>query len=237
MKKENEMTLEVVYDGKSRVLKEDEVKKLAEKGLDYDRMAEKYSQAVAELEKLAVYKDKVCELAAVSEVTPEHLLEVMEKCFSESKMNRYGDGEEIPEKYARKMLEMDHEIRQLKKEKEELIPLKKKADDTDAFRKEYPGIDINDIDKEIIEEWNNSDKSLVDIYNRVMLKKLMLNESAKNANEKNKNASTGRVSGISAPEKYFTDDEVRKMSDEEFSKNFRRILMQKKKEKEMNANG
>lgn len=237
MKKENEMTFEVVYDGKSRILKGDEVKKLAEKGLNYDRMAEKYSQSVAELEKLAVYKDKICELAAASGITPEYLLEVIESCFSNARINDYSEGEEIPEKYAKKMLEMDHEIRKLRKEKEALIPLKKRADDTEAFRKEYPGIDINDIDKEIIEEWNNSDKSLIDIYNRVMLKKLMLNESAKNANEKNKNASTGSVSGISAPDKYFTDDEVRKMSDEEFSKNFRKILMQKKKEKEMNANG
>ena len=111
------------------------------------------------------------------------------------------------------------------------------VDTTEAFKKEYPGIDINEIDKEIIDEWNGSDKSLVDIYNRIMLRKLMLDKAAESANEKNKNASTGSVSGISAPEKYYTDDEVRKMSDEEFSKNFRKILLQKKKEKEMNANG
>ena len=237
MKNTNELTLEVVYDGKERILKGDEIKALAQKGLNYDRMTEKYQQAVAELEKLSVYKKGVCDVAKEMGVSPEKVLEELAFMCEEAAIEKYAASEEIPGEYAKKMIDMDREIRQLKKEKEELIPIKKKADDTAAFEKEYPGVDIRDIDKEIIDEWNSSEKSLVDIYNRVMLRKLMLNKAAETANEKNKSASTGSVAGASAAEKYYSDDEVRKMSDEEFSKNFRKILMQKKKEREMKNNG
>ena len=129
-------------------------------------------------------------------------------------------------------MELKGQIDSLTKEKDELIPVKKRQEDMENFNKEYPEIAIRDIDKAIIDEWHNSDKTLIDVYNSAMVKKLLREKNADMINEKNKSVSCGSVAGTSSAEKQFTTDDIRKMSDEEIEKNFEYLVNHLRKEDE-----
>lgn len=219
-------TLQIVYNGENIILDEEQAVKLAQKGMNYDRMYEKYTEAVEKLDKMANYKDKIESLAKEAGTTPENIIGLLDKNIKEFQVSNYAENERIPHEYAEKMMSLTREIETLKKEKEELLPIKKREEDIKNFNKEYPDVDIRDLDKDVLHIWNNSEKPLTDIYNSVMLKKLLNKKEADNANEQNKKASCGSVRDVSLGEKVFTEEEIRKMSDEEIKNNFKTLVRQ-----------
>lgn len=226
-------TLDIVYNGEKLSLDRDEAVKLAQKGMNYDRVLDKYNNIRAELEKADSYKNKIDELAKEAGTTPENIISLLDSNIKEMKVTRYSENENIPQEYAEKMMNLTKEIESLKKEKEELLPLKKKQEERAEFLKEYPGVDIAGLDKEILDKWESSEKSLTDIYNSVMLKKLINKKEADIANEYNRNASSGSVRDASMGEKIYTDDDIRKMPYDELKRKFKTLARQLDK-KEMN---
>lgn len=226
----DEKTLEIVYDGQPVSLSEEEAVTFAQKGMNYDRLFEKYDQAVNALDELAAYKEKIDLLSEKTGATPEKILKLLDESVLNAEVYDLSEEEQIPEQYARKMMEMKAEIESLQKEKDALIPIKKRQEDMDAFMREYPEIDIKDIDKEIIDEWHNSGKSLVDVYNSSMVKRLLREKKADSENEKNRSASCGSVSGTNSAERKYSYEDIKNMSEAEISKNFKYLVKQLRKD-------
>lgn len=231
--KDETKTLQIVYNGENVVLNEDEAITLAQKGMNYDRLYEKFREVSEALKEAEAYKNKIEGLAKEAGTTPANIMGVLDKNIKDFQISNYAESEKIPHEYAEKLMTLTREIEILKKEKEELLPVKKRQEDIKQFEKEYPGININTLDKDVLNLWENSDKPLTDVYNSVMLKKLLNKKEAENANEQNRKASSGSVKDSFSGEKVYTEDDIRKMSDDEIKNNFKTLLKQLSK-KEMN---
>ncbi len=231
--KDETKTLQIVYNGENVVLNEDEAITLAQKGMNYDRLYEKFRETSEALKEAENYKNKIEGLAKEAGTTPANIIGVLDKNIKEFQISNYAENEKIPPEYAEKLMSLTREIETLKREKEELLPIKKRQEDIKQFEKEYPGLDVNALDKDVLKLWENSDKPLTDIYNSVMLKKLLNKKEADNANEQNRKASSGSVKDSSVGEKVYTVEDIKKMSDEEIKNNFTTLVKQLSK-KEMN---
>lgn len=219
-------TLEVVYNGERISLDKEQAVTLAQKGMNYDRMYEKYSEAVKKLDSMAGYKEKIDGLAKETGTTPENIMALLEKSIREFQVANYAENEKIPPEYAEKMMNMSKEIESLKKEKEELLPIKKREEEIADFNREYPDVNVRELDREVIDAWEKSGKPLTDVYNSYMLKKFMKMRNAKEANEHNMKASSGSVKDASVIEKVYSEEEIRNMSDEEIKRKFKILARQ-----------
>ena len=228
--KENETTfLRIVYNGQPMNLTEEETVKMAQKGMNYDKLFERYEKAMLELNKLNGYKAKIDSVAKELGLRSEDFVDGLKGESEKVSLAEYSLRNNIPLEYAKNIKDMEKKIALLEKEKEELEPFKKRQVEIDELKKVYPDVDEKNLDPEILKSWEATKRPLKDIYNEVTLRKLMEEKAAKNANEENKLASSGSVSGTPDREEEYTDDIIRNMSDSELNKNFEKILKQFKK--------
>lgn len=223
---DEKFALDIVYNGEKHTLNEEQTIELAQKGMNYDRLMEKYNAAVAKNEDAEKYKTQIENLAKVSGTTTEELMNMFDARVNNFRVERFAENQNVPHVYAEKLMKLNQEIEALKKEKAELLPIKKREDDILAFNKEYPDVDVRTLDKEITLEWEKSGKPLVDVYNSITVKRLLNKNLAEAANEENKKASSGSVKDASFGEKIFSDDEIRNMSDADIKKNFKLLMKQ-----------
>ncbi len=223
---DEKFALDIVYNGEKHTLNEEQTIELAQKGMNYDRLMEKYNAAVSKNEEAEKYRTQIENLAKASGTTAEELMNMFDARVNDFKVERFAENQNVPHIYAEKLMKLNQEIEALKKEKAELLPIKKREDDIAAFNKEYPDVDVRTLDKEITLEWEKSGKPLVDVYNSITVKKLLNKNLAKAANEENKKASSGSVKDASFGEKIFSDDEIRNMSDADIKKNFKLLMKQ-----------
>lgn len=225
----NEMFVEIVYNGKKIPLTYEQVIELSQKGMNYDKLYEKTVNMGEEIENLKAVNEKVENIAKEFKISPEELIKGLDDEREREGILEYSKENNIPFEYAKKLKELEAQIKTLEKEKQELIPIKKKNEDILEFKKLYPDVDERTLDPEIIKEWESSKRPLKDIYNEITLKKLLEEKTAKKANEENSNASTGSALGVPEREEEFTDEMIRNMSSKEFNRNFKKILQQYKK--------
>ncbi len=223
---DEKFALDIVYNGEKHTLNEEQTIELAQKGMNYDRLMEKYNAAVSKNEEAEKYKTQIENLAKVSGTTTEELMNMFDARVKDFKIERFAENQNVPHIYAEKLMKLNQEIEALKKEKAELLPIKKREDDIAAFNKEYPDVDVRTLDKEITLEWEKSGKPLVDVYNSITVKRLLNKNLAQAANEENKKASSGSVRDSSLGEKIFSDDDIRNMSDADIKKNFKLLMKQ-----------
>lgn len=229
MEKNDNVFLEIVYNGEKIALDKDKAVTLAQKGMNYDKLYEKAVKLGEELDEARTYKEKIEDIAKELRITPDDVLNGINEERKKADIDEYSKEKNIPYEYARQLKDMEGKIAELEKEKAELTPLKKRNEELSEFKKQYPDVDERNLDPEILKEWQEGNRSLKDIYSEITLKKLLSEKAAQKANDENFNASTGSASGIPEREEEFTDDMIRKMSDKEFNKNFSKILKQYKK--------
>jgi len=228
MNKENEF-LKIVYNGEPVALDEKSAVNLAQKGMNYDKLFEKYNELMGKYSEAHKYQQKIEEVAKTLKLPAD---EVLDSIYSEhEKVNiaEYSLKNNVPLDQAKSIMDMEKRIELLEKEKKELETYKKRQEEINELKKAYPEIDERVLDPEILKNWEETKRPLKDIYNEFTLKKLMAEKAAKAANEENLMASSGSVSGIPDKEEEYTDDIIRKMSDKEFNRNFEKILKQYKK--------
>lgn len=228
MNKENEF-LKVVYNGEPVVLDEKSATALAQKGMNYDKLFEKYNLLKKETDDIKKYKQKIEEIAKELKIPADEVLDSIHNEHEKINIEEYSLRNNVPIEQAKNIKDMEKRIALLEKEKEALVPYKKRQEELEELKKAYPDVDERNLDPEIIRSWEETKRPLKDIYNEITLKKLMAEKAARRANEENLMASSGSVSGIPDKEEEFTDDIIRKMSDKEFSRNFEKILKQYKK--------
>lgn len=228
MNKEKEF-LKIVYNGEPVILDEENASVLAQKGMNYDKLFEKFNLLKKEFEEIKGYKQKIEEIAKELKIPADEVLDSIHNEHEKINIEEYSLRNNVPIEQAKNIKDMEKRIALLEKEKEELAPYKKRQDEIKELKKLYPDVDERNLDPEIIKSWEETKRPLKDVYNEITLKKLIAEKAAKKANEENYMASSGSVSGIPDKEEEFTDDIVRKMSDKEFSRNFEKILKQYKK--------
>lgn len=221
--------LEIVYNGKTLNLTKEDAVKLAQKGMNYDKVAEKCEQLTKEVANLKEKNEKITKIAEDLRLSPDDLINGLYEEQERENISQYSKDNNIPFEYAKKLKEMELQIKSLQKEKEELIPIKRRNEEIKEFKKMYPDVDERNLDPEILKEWEQSKRPLKDIYNEVTLRNILNKKNIEKANEENKNASSGSALGVPEREEEFTDEMIRNMSDKEFNKNFARILKQYKK--------
>lgn len=226
---QNNAYIEVVYNGKKVPLSYDQVIELSQKGMNYDKLYEKSLKMGEELEGLKAVNQKFENIAKGLDISLDQLLSGLDDERERDGIMKYSKENNIPFEYAKKLKELETQIKALEKEKQELIPIKKKNEDILEFKKLYPNVDERDLDPEIIKEWESSKRPLKDVYNEITLRKLLEEKTAKKANEENSNASTGSALGVPEREEEYTDEMIRNMSSKEFNQNFKKILQQYKK--------
>lgn len=221
--------LEIVYNGKTYNLTKEDAVNLAQKGMNYDKVAEKCEKLSEEAKDLKEKNDKITKLAENLRLSPDDLINGLCEEQERENISQYSKDNNIPFEYAKKLKEMELQIKSLQKEKEELIPIKRRNEEIKEFKKIYPDVDERNLDPEILKEWEETKRPLKDIYNEITLRNILNKKNIEKANEENKNASSGSVLGVPEREEEFTDEMIRNMSDKEFNKNFARILKQYKK--------
>lgn len=221
--------LEIVYNGKTLNLTKEDAVKLAQKGMNYDKVAEKCEQLTKEVANLKEKNEKITKIAEDLRLSPDDLINGLYEEQERENISQYSKDNNIPFEYAKKLKEMELQIKSLQKEKEELIPIKRRNEEIKEFKKLYPDVDERNLDPEILKEWEQSKRPLKDIYNEITLRNILNKKNIEKANEENKNASSGSALGVPEREEEFTDEMIRNMSDKEFNKNFARILKQYKK--------
>lgn len=228
--KENENAfLKIVYNGQPVALSEEAAIKLAQKGMNYDKLFERFEKALAEISSLRGYKEKIDEIAKELRISADDVVDGIKGESEKVRLAEFSLRNNIPMEYAKNIKDMEKKIALLEKEKEELEPFKKRQVELSELKKLYPDVDEKNLDPEILKSWEETKRPLKDIYNEVTLRKLMEEKAAKSANEENVMASSGSVSGVPDKEEEFTDDMIRNMSDKELNNNFEKILNQLKK--------
>ncbi len=225
----NEVFLEVVYNGNKTPLTKEQVIALSQKGLNYDKLFEKAKKLQAENENLSRLNKKIEKIADELKLSPAELIEGLEEEKVREEILLYSKENDIPFEYAKKIKDMEGQIKLLENEKAALIPLKERNEELSEFKKLYPDVDERSLDPEILKMWEEGKRPLKDIYNEVTLKKLLKEREAERTNEENKNSSSGSAVGAPEGEEEFTDEIIRNMSDKEFNRNFSKILKQYKK--------
>lgn len=226
---ENTQFLEITYNGEKIALSPEDATMLSQKGMNYDKLYEKNKKLSKELEEAKKINKRFENIAKNLGISSEDMLKGLEEEKEKSDIFEFSKETNLPYEYAKKIKEMEGEIKALKKEKAELIPVKKKNDELLAFKKVYPDVDERKLDPEILRLWEETERPLLDIYNEVILRKLLNEKNVKKANEENLNSSTGSALGIPEREEEYTDEIVRNMSDKDFNRNFAKILKQYKK--------
>ena len=227
--KNNEILIEVVYNGEKVPVKYSDAVTLIQKGMNYDKINEKNTLISKELEELKKTYGGIEEIAKRLNISTQDLIDGLESEREKEDISAFSSENNIPYEYAKRFKDMESKIKVLEKEKEELMPIKKKNEDIKEFKKVYPDVDERQLAPEIIKEWEESKRPLKDIYNEITLKKLLQEKNIANTNKENLNASSGSALGIPEREEEFTDELIRNMSDKEFNRNFSKILKQYKK--------
>lgn len=225
----NKEFLEIVYNGESHKLDEETAKTLAQKGMNYDKLMEKYTKLIDERNEAVSYKSKIEEIAKELKVPADEVLDGLVSEKEKMSIAEYSLKNNLPLEKAKSVRDMEKKIKQLEKEKEALEPYKKREEELKELKKAYPDLDEKNLSREILKEWEETKRPLKDIYNEFTLKKLLSEKKAEEANRENKLASSGSVSGVPDREVEYTDEMIRQMSDKEIEKNFVKILNQLKK--------
>ena len=165
--------LEIVYNGKTLNLTKEDAVKLAQKGMNYDKVAEKCEQLTKEVTNLKEKNEKITKIAEDLRLSPDDLINGLYEEQERENISQYSKDNNIPFEYAKKLKEMELQIKSLQKEKEELIPIKRRNEEIKEFKKLYPDVDERNLDPEILKEWEQSKRPLKDIYNEVTLRNIL----------------------------------------------------------------
>lgn len=223
--------LKVVYDKNEMALDRDKAVELAQKGLNYDRVYEKYK--TLETDPRLTFVENVAKHNGMD--TDQFMKTIMDEME-----NRRLDQESqkimqaVENNNLNEITKELMESRQFRQQYEQEQNLKKadelKNQELMQFIKQYPEITVADIPPEV---WDATVQGvpLIDAYsrheNRLLREKLASLEQDKSidqSNQKNAQSSTGSLKGQGeVPTTYFTADDVRNMSQTEVRNNLEKI--------------
>ena len=198
---ENKPILAVKYDGVEKQLTEAEARELAQKGMNYDRIKQRYDE-LANSEELTLL-DQLAKEAGVSNRTEfvktlaqysQH--NAVNQCVEQLKQQHPDTDESVLRELA------ETKLRQQQKEQEEQrLNTQQQAEKQqkeafaaqyNAFITEYPNVDPAKLPDEVIQSMA-AGETMLSAYRGYELKQLRAKKAAAEANQKNKNKALGSV--------------------------------------------
>ena len=198
---ENKPILAVKYDGVEKQLTEAEARELAQKGMNYDRIKQRYDE-VANSEELTLL-DQLAKEAGVSNRT--EFVKTLAQYSQHNAVNQYVEQlkqqhPDTDESVLRELAET--KLRQQQKEQEEQrLNTQQQAEKQqkeafaaqyNAFITEYPNVDPAKLPDEVIQSMA-AGETMLSAYRGYELKQLRAEKAAAEANQKNKNKALGSV--------------------------------------------
>lgn len=174
----------------------DEVKATVQKGLNYDRIQEKY-KALEESEELTYLREKAKDLGMT---TNEYIKALKDYEVEQSKRQEIEEynamiNQGISEEIAQKVIETNRVAKELQREKAEIRKKqeeeeKKKSEESklEQFLKDFPDVDIKSIPKEVLIDAENS--SLSTAYTKYQNEQLKKEIAILKQNSENKSKAT-----------------------------------------------
>lgn len=168
-----EQTFDLKFLGETKTVSKDEVITLAQKGLNYDKILGERDSAKQEVSKLKEYEAFLKELASPGGMTIEDL---MDSTRAEVLAKKEG----LDNSVALQRVKLDRERKAFEAEKSQKEAEKKAREDAEKaqnqdllrFIQEYPGVQPQDIPKEVWDKVHKSGISLVSAYSEFENKKL-----------------------------------------------------------------
>ena len=198
---ENKPILAVKYDGVEKQLTEAEARELAQKGMNYDRIKQRYDE-LANSEELTLL-DQSAKEAGVSNRT--EFVKTLAQYSQHNAVNQYVEQlkqqhPDTDESVLRELAET--KLRQQQKEQEEQrLNTQQQAEKQqkeafaaqyNAFITEYPNVDPAKLPDEVIQSMA-AGETMLSAYRGYELKQLRAEKAAAEANQKNKNKALGSV--------------------------------------------
>lgn len=198
---ENKPILAVKYDGVEKQLTEAEARELAQKGMNYDRIKQRYDE-LANSEELTLL-DQLAKEAGVSNRT--EFVKTLAQYSQHNAVNQYVEQlkqqhPDTDESVLRELAET--KLRQQQKEREEQrLTTQQQAEKQqkeafaaqyNAFITEYPNVDTAKLPDEVIQSMA-AGETMLSAYRGYELKQLRAEKAAAEANQKNKNKALGSV--------------------------------------------
>ena len=197
--------------GEEKSVSRDEVVQLAQKGMDYDRIREKWDGVKDDVQRLRMYESFLGELAEARGGTKDNIIEAINDLIDETRIrtmlaNAEAEGKELSpaaaaQQAVRKRTEYvpagftpanPEEVRQEKSQQEVV-----------RFLEKYPDVKAEEIPKEVWEDVNQNDGDLLGAYQRYENRKLKeeiktLKKDLEEAKQqkKNKARSTGSTKSV-----------------------------------------
>lgn len=242
-----EQMFKLKYNHEEREIPYSQAVELAQKGMNYDKAVERARQESIQNNPILSYLEIKAKRMGV---TVDQLIENDRKYEEQQEVERYAQKEQISYETAERLMKLE----QREKERDEREQAEKKAreesnrkeeeqKDFDArklamgeeFYQEFPDYTtkekLDTIPKEV---WAEADKwlksggregrRLADALTRYNFKQQMTQQQTQQANEANANSSTGSVRTSGQTGKFFTEEQVKSMPQEEVNKNYDAIM-------------
>nr|DAR49017.1 MAG TPA: hypothetical protein [Caudoviricetes sp.] len=198
---EDKPILAVKYDGVEKQLTEAEARELAQKGMNYDRIKQRYDE-LANSEELTLL-DQLAKEAGVSNRT--EFVKTLAQYSQHNAVNQYVEQlkqqhpdtdeavlRELAETKLKQQKELDEQQRLNTQQQAEKAQKEAFAAQYNAFVTEYPNVDPAKLPDEVIQSMA-AGETMLSAYRGYELKRLRAEKAAAEANQKNKNKSLGSV--------------------------------------------
>jgi hypothetical protein len=222
--------VKIKFNHEEKELTVDEAALLAQKGMNYDKVYERMN-ALQNDPALAFVES----MAKKYNMSPEEYVTAAQKQLEQQELDSLVQ-QNIPEEYAKEMLESRKFRQQSEQEKQSKKAEEDKKSELAEFVKAYPGIKPEDIPQSV---WDDVGKGLkmIDAYTRHENQSLKseiakLNEklNINAANEQNTKSSTGSIKGDGKlPQGFYSREQVAAMSQSEIASNLDAINESMKK--------
>lgn len=199
----------VNYLGETKTVSRDEATTFIQKGMDYDRIKEKWEQAKSEKPKSEFYESFIKDLAESSGLSVEGFLDSVKARMLIASATK--DGKEMSETEAMDKARIAREkaLTPVAEETPTEQPAEARQQENRQasflrFAQEYPDVKPSDIPKTVWEDYAGGKGDLADLYARYENKQLKQELEAMKQNEKNRARSTGsrQTAGANGKDKF-----------------------------------
>lgn len=201
--------LEVVYNKEKKGLSKEEALTFAQKGMNYDKMVERFNSLNAPLEELARMNNMNVN-DFLNHLGQTQMQFEVSTTFNKLKEQYPNSDEELLKKLAEnevnRRINVQAQQMETQKHEQEDAQRQKALHDVELFKKEFPDVDYSNLPSQVYEDIKSGHTLLSAYYkyqnsqNSEHIKQLEANAEIKKKNEANKNRSFGQTTNVGGGE-------------------------------------
>ncbi len=165
----------------------DEAPSYIQKGLDYDRVRERYDESKPMVEFIE-------NLAKSNNMSVNEYMEAVTEHTRQQEIEKIAEQNALPEELAEELYLLRQERKERAVEKEQMEKEREQQQEYMDFINEFPNVKYDEVPKEVFDiKANNPRISISDAYMRYQYNQMMEKEKADTVNQNNSKASAGSV--------------------------------------------